>query len=269
LTGEELTVSNSVGNGIRIDDATVTLAAPTIRDNLRAGIVTSQDAASVTLTGSGVVSNNGRSGTFPGVLVERGLFTLNGNAPGFQVDTNTGAGVLVRGTSGAVSITRARLHSNGEEGLLVEDAVRTSDLLLTFRNNQVDGNGAPIRGVFPRVGGVHILQAAELAPGAFQGNDIHNNAGHQLGIGRARSGGVTSVISAGAGGCGVLSNALHGYAPNATGLSVYLDPAIATPLSLDATQVSWANPVAQEARDYVVSPNAAVLTADPCAPSSP
>jgi hypothetical protein len=173
-----------------------------------------------------------------------------------QILASRGHGVTIAG--GQVALGDVEIAAGGATGLVIEKGEQL-ETQLTLVNNRIHGNQL---GPGETVGGIFFAAPATLV--RFTGNDLHGNAGHQLGFGARPS--VGERWSLGVSSCDSFTvNRIRCYAPGQVGIAV----SSPLPTVVDVQGTAWQNAAPAPLVDWLGSGSAgnSVRLADAPCPS--
>jgi len=267
FNGAALTVAGNTTQGLSATGGSlITLTGSNFRNNAAQGLLVSNSAANVTVTGGAITGNGaGSAPVQPGVMLVEGILTLQGDpTAAIRVEDNAGYGVHV--ANGAITIAQAMVAGNGNTGVVMQPAPGAgfASPVLSMRQTTITRNSVGVTGT-DAVGGFLVDSNGAISGGNFSNNNIFGNGGHQVGFLRPPSGANSWNISSGV--CGS-NNIIHGYTPGYYGL-ISRAAGLAVFFGVNASFTSWANGIPQLNQDYSVSAPNTVTVTNQCPATSP
>jgi hypothetical protein len=177
------TITKNAGNGVKLNGASSAIFGTVVDGNTFNGIdINSPDGVTIVIGKAGsttTLSNN----TLAGLLIEKTLQTANHTVSttvaNVDINNNKTEGIFVNplpATDALYFVQDSHIHQNKGIGVHVKaQPAKTTDS--SFVHNEIDQNGN-LSG--NPTGGVLFEDSSILS--TFQGNNVHNNTGNQVGF---------------------------------------------------------------------------------------
>jgi hypothetical protein len=239
------TITKNAGNGVKLNGASSAIFGTVVDSNTLNGIdINSPDGVTIVIGKAGsatALSNN----TLAGLLIEKTLQTANHTVSttltNVDINNNKTEGLFVNPVAAADAlffVQDSHIHQNKGIGIRIKARpAQTTDS--SFVHNEIDQNGNLSGNA---TGGILFEDSSILS--TFQGNNVHNNTGNQVGFQAAqkpdptRNPAITTEWNiSGPAACSDLTknNTFNGYVvPGSTGVFTSI-----VAITVDATYAHW------------------------------